>query len=152
MAAQKGRLWRISIFVNGSTNAYKLLGGMTDATLTIANEEVDITDKLSNGVKELLEGAGVTSFSISTSGPFKDSLAENEVMTAAFNNTFVKAKITSGNGDVYEAEEWHVASSERNGAHNNQEGKSLSLTCAGAITFTPNGGSPIARTITDPDA
>lgn len=152
MAASKGRDLLLKIWDASGTPAYKSLGGTTECSISIGNEQVDVTNKFSNGNRESLEGAGTTTWSISASGWTDDTAAYNIVKLAAHANTQIKAEIVNGAGDVIECLKWDVTSFEDSGGFNDAEAFSISLESATSVTFTPNGGSASTRAIIDPDA
>jgi TP901-1 family phage major tail protein len=73
MAAQKGKDVLIKVDNSGT---YQTIGGLRSSSITLNDEAVDITNKSSNGYRELLAGGGVNSISISGSGVFTDSATE----------------------------------------------------------------------------
>lgn len=152
MAAQKGRLFVLKIWDASGTPQYRNLGGTTECNITIGNEQVDITDKFSNGNRESLAGAGTTTWSVSASGVVKDQTAYNIVALAAHENTQIKAQITNENGDVWECLLWDVTSFENAGGTADAVTFSISLESATSVSYTPSGGSASERAIIDPDA
>ena len=134
MAAQKGSLFLIGIGDGlGSPVSYANVGSARSNSLSLNNESVDVTAKDSAGWRELLEGAGITSMSVSLSGVFKDSVVEKTLETAAFADTIKNYQLSSGNGDTFTGN-FQITSYERTGEHNGEETFSISLESAGVIT------------------
>jgi len=82
MAAQQGRelLLKIHDESNDFADAnYIAVGGFTSNNLDINGETIDITTKDSGGFKELLEGGGSVSLSVSGSGVFLDDASFQRV-------------------------------------------------------------------------
>ena len=90
MAAQKGKAVLIKHGDGASSEAFTTIGGLRSSTIMLNDETVDITNKDSSNVRELLGGAGISSLTISGSGVFTDSATEvtlrAELGASAFNN------------------------------------------------------------------
>lgn len=102
MAAQKGRLMVLKIGDGAGSETFSTIGGLRSNSITINNEEVDITNKDSAGWKELLENAGVKSVALSASGVFKDDTAINLANTNMIAGTIGNFQLVLGNGDYYQ--------------------------------------------------
>jgi TP901-1 family phage major tail protein len=86
MAAQKGKSLLLKINTTGST--YVTIGGLRSTSVSLNDEMVDITNKDSSNVREILAGAGVNSITISGSGVFTDSAAETTIKDKMGSATF----------------------------------------------------------------
>lgn len=135
MAAQKGRLMVLKIGDGAGSETFTTIGGLRSNTITINNEEVDITNKDSAGWKELLENAGVKSVSMSASGVFKDDAQIDLVNTRMIAGTIGNFQLVLSNGDYYQGA-FQINSFERTGEYNGAEMFSISLTSSGAVAFT----------------
>ena len=87
MTAQKGAAFLLKIS-NGATPAvYQTVAGLRTTQMSITGDTVVITSKDSGGWRELLSGAGVRTVSVSASGIFLGSTAENQIRTNAMAGT-----------------------------------------------------------------
>lgn len=153
MATSKGRDFLVQIWnTDLATPAYQSLGGTTEASLSIGNGSVDVTDKFSNGNRETLANAGTTTWDISASGYVKNQEAYLFLQGEAHANNQVKAQITNGNGDTLACNTWDITAFEINGGFDNAEGFSITLASGGVVTYTESGGSAESRAVVDPDA
>jgi len=136
MAKYKGRDLRIKVRVSTGPDVFTVVGGARSDGITINNETVDVTDKDGGGMRELLQGAGITSMSLKLSGVVSDNTVfTDHIMAAVMANTHVVLKIESGLGDVWTGS-FAVPSCERSGEYNKEETFSASFESAGTITYT----------------
>jgi len=129
MTAQKGRLFLLKIGAETVQTA-------RSTSMTINNEQVDITAKDTNGWRELLEDGGIKSMTISLSGPFKDAAVEEVLRGYAQANSINAMSVVSGNGDVWSGD-FAISSYARNSDYNDVEAYDVTLESSGIITFTP---------------
>jgi len=133
MAAQKGSAVLIKQTISGAETT---IGGLRSSSLTINEETVDVTNKDSSGNRELLADGGILSMSISGSGVFTDSTAEQSFRSAAVGATtfqtftFIIPDLGSYAGT------FQVTSLEYAGEYNGEATYSFSLESSGAITFS----------------
>lgn len=136
MAAQKGLLFLLQIGDGGTpTEAFTSIASARETSFTHNNEVVDITAKDQNGWREILAGAGMKSVSVSISGVFKDTAAEELLRAAAVDGDVVNYRIISGNGDQWQGP-FIITSYERGGSYNGEETFSATLENAGAVVYT----------------
>lgn len=135
MTAQKGSLMLLKIGNGGAPETFTTIGGLRATGFSHNNQTVDTTNKDSGAWRQLLDGAGTRSVSISGSGVFTDSAAEETVRGIAMNNQIKNYQLTFGNGDSMSGA-FQIASYQRSGNYNNEETYSLSLLSAGPVTFT----------------
>lgn len=109
--------------------------GLTQTGLTINAESVDVTDNCSDGWREMLEGAGIRSVSISASGNATDNAGQLFMTQAILDDEFIQARIKRGYGDQF-AGMWHIPSNGFSAAHNGAETYEVTLESAGEITYT----------------
>lgn len=136
MTGVAGRQFIIEL--NGGGSVWNTIGGGRELTLSINNEIVDTTNKDSAGIRQLLEGAGVTSVSITVSGVHVDSAALDTIRTAALGNDHKTFRVTdpaSTNGGVYSGS-FAIASFEQSGTYNESMAWNLTLESAGTVSFT----------------
>lgn len=83
MTAQKSKDLLVKIGDGATSESFTTIAGGTAHSITLNDELVDVTNKDSTDRwREVLEGAGVRTCSISGSGVFKDSASEASLRTA----------------------------------------------------------------------
>ena len=87
MPAQKGAAFLLKISNGAPTPVYQTVAGLRTTQMSITGDTVVITSKDSGGWRELLSGAGVRTVSVSASGIFLGSTAENQIRTNAMAGT-----------------------------------------------------------------
>ncbi len=135
MTAQKGSLVLLKVGDGATpTESFTTVGGLRTTSFTHNNQTVDATNKDSGAWRELLDGAGTRSVSISGSGVFTDSAAEETVRGYAMNNAINNYELTFGNGDKLSGA-FQITSYQRAGSHNDAESYSVTLASAGQVSF-----------------
>ncbi len=119
----------------GPPAVYETIAGMRSTSLSINNEQVDVTDKGDAPWRELLK-CGIRSMELSASGMFSDAAVIKSLMADVVAGEIKVFKIISGAGDIFEGS-FLVASLERSGEYNGAEQYTLSLASAGTIAYTP---------------
>ena len=140
MAAGKGSSFLLK---ENSTGTPATVGGLRSTSMTINGEVVDITTKDSNAfitsgndkARDLLQGGGVRSMSISASGVFTDSSTENLVRGFAFDGAIQNYDLIFSDGSKI-AGAFLITSYERAGEFNGEETYSLTLESSNTITYT----------------
>lgn len=135
MPAQAGKNFILKVEDDVTPDQYNTVGGFRSNNFSVNGEAIDVSDKDSAGWKELLDGGGLRSMSVSGSGVFKDTAGEEQVRALAFSSALHKFEITTGNGDKFTGT-FQLTSYERSGEHAGEETFSISLESSGAITFT----------------
>lgn len=141
MAAQKGSALLLKTTPSGGNET--TLAGLRSTSMTINGELVDITTKDSAALvtggadkaRDLLEGGGVRSLSLTASGVFTDSAVENAVRGRAQKGSRDSYKLLFGDGD-HIVGNFIITSYERAGEFNGEETYSLTLESSGQITHT----------------
>ena len=87
MTAQKGAAFLLKIGDGGSPQTYETVAGLRTTQMSINGDTVVVTTKESGGWRELLSGAGTRSVSVSASGIFLGSDAEDRVRGNALAGT-----------------------------------------------------------------
>lgn len=136
MTAQKGSEFLLKIGDGGDPENFTTVGGFRSNTFRINNETVDITNKDSNGMRELMAGGGIQSFSASGSGVFVSDGAFDTAHTAVQNRTSDTWQVAVPGLGTYEGP-FQITSIEFGGEHNGEVTYTLSLESAGSLTFTP---------------
>lgn len=87
MTPQKGAAFLLKIGDGGAPVAYETVAGLRTTQMSVNGEPVVITHKGSGGWRELLSGAGTRSVSVSASGIFLGSEAENTLRANALDGS-----------------------------------------------------------------
>lgn len=135
MAAQKGALFLLKVGDGGGPETFTTVGGLQTASFNINTASVDVTNMSSNGMRELLAGAGIQTMSLSGNGVFTDSAAEETVRANAAANSIDNYQLIAGNGDTWQGA-FLITSYQRSGNFDGAEAFTISLESSGAITFT----------------
>jgi len=140
MAAGKGSSFLLK---DNSTGTPATVGGLRSTSMTINGEAVDITTKDSNAfissgndkARDLLQGGGVRSMTLSASGVFTDSSTENNVRGFAFDGAIQNYDLIFSDGSKISGA-FLITSYERAGEFNGEETYSLTLESSNTITYT----------------
>ena len=140
MAAGKGSSFLLK---ENSTGTPATVGGLRSTSMTINGEAVDITTKDSNAfissgndkARDLLQGGGVRSMTLSASGVFTDSSTENLVRGFAFDGAIQNYDLVFSDGSKISGA-FLVTSYERAGEFNGEETYSVTLESSNTITYT----------------
>ena len=135
MAAQKGALFLLKVGDGGGPETFTTVGGLKTASFNINTASVDVTNMSSNGMRELLAGAGIQTMSLSGNGVFTDSAAEETVRANAAANSIDNYQLVAANGDTWQGA-FLITSYQRSGNFDGAETFTISLESSGAITFT----------------
>lgn len=134
MVAQKGADFLLNIAEGGGVGVPGPVGGFRSNSMTMNNETIDITNKDSNGKRELIAG-GIQSFSASGSGVFVDDAAFALAHTAMLDQTADVWDVVIPDFGTHSGP-FMITSLEMGGEHNGEVTYSISLESAGALTFT----------------
>ena len=140
MAVQKGSSFLLK---DNSTGTPATIGGLRSTSMSINGEMVDVTTKDSNAfvtsgndkARDLLQGGGIRSMSISASGVFTDSSTENILRGFAFDGAIQNYDLVFGDGSKI-AGAFLITSYERAGEYNGEETYSVTLESHNTITYT----------------
>ena len=140
MAAGKGSSFLLK---DNSTGTPATIGGLRSTSMTINGEAVDITSKDSNAfissgndkARDLLQGGGVRSMTLSASGVFTDSSTENILRGFAFDGAIQNYDLVFSDGSKISGA-FLVTSYERAGEFNGEETYSVTLESSNTITYT----------------
>jgi|TARA_A100001015_G_C14510614_1_gene526466 TP901-1 family phage major tail protein len=132
MAAQRGKALLLKVDINGTMTT---IGGMRSTSMTLNDEAVDITNKDSGSQRELLPAGGILSMSITASGVFTDSTAEQTLRSAYGTSTFKSYNVIVPDLGTY-AGTFMIASLEYAGEYNGEATYSVTLESSGAVTFS----------------
>ena len=132
MAAQRGGALLLKVDISGTMTT---IGGLRSTSITLNDEAVDITSKDDGQTRKLLAQAGTSSVSVSGSGVFTDSTAEQTIRTAFNASTFSSYNIIIPDLGTY-AGTFMIASLEYSGEYNGEVTYSITLESSGSITFS----------------
>lgn len=132
MAAEKGSALLLKKGVLPGTT----IAGLRTTALSINGEMVDITNKDSAGVRELLAGAGITTFSLTADGVFENQTEFLAIETASINKTLDNYVLLFENGRTFDGL-FQAANVEEAGDFNGEVTYSITLESSGVITITP---------------
>lgn len=115
-------------------------GGTTIAdckshSLKLNNEQVDVTNKSSDGYRTLLAGAGTRSLDVSLAGVVSNDAGFEALQGAAFSNGIGTYSMQWADGDTLEGS-FAVTDWEVGGEHNGEQTFSATLQSSGSWTFT----------------
>ena len=127
--AQAGKLFSIYT-LDGST--LRLLCGLQATSVTINQEGVDTTDNCSNGQRQMLEGAGVRSFSISGNGITRLPTALSFLLSSYFAQSHIYVKVKSGTLELYST--MQITAFGGSASHNGAELFEITLESTGRVT------------------
>ena len=135
MAAQKGSDILIKVDSTGA-GVFITIGGMRSKSISFNAETVDVSDSDSvNKWRELLEGAGLKSATITGSGVFKDSAGEEDVRGYFFTGAIEEYQFIVPDFGTVEGL-FQVTSLDYAGEHNGETTFSMTFESAGELTWT----------------
>ncbi len=134
MAAEKGSGFLLG---KGTLGAEVTVAGLRTTSLTLNGETVDVTNKDSSAIRELLAGAGVASASISADGVFQDDTQIKAMRTAVLAQTIDPYVITYESNDTVSGN-FQCTSFETAGDFNGEVTYSVTLESSSTITITDN--------------
>lgn len=135
MAAQNGKDLLIKVDLT-SDGQFETIAGLRATRISFNAESVDVTSLESQGGwRELLSGAGVKSAAISGSGVFKDANTDERARQIFFDGETPDFQIVIPEFGTMEGP-FQMTSIEYAGSHNGEATYELSMSSAGALTFT----------------
>jgi TP901-1 family phage major tail protein len=132
MTAYAGRDFLLQINIS---NTYTTIGGMRTTSLSLNNKPVDVSNKSTGAWQALLPGAGIRKITLSASGLFENSAAEESVRAAAFASTALDCKLRFANNSQITGL-FLVTAYDRAGEHDGEETYSITLESAGNVTYS----------------
>ena len=135
MAAQNGKDLLIKLDLTGS-GQFETIAGLRATRIALNAESVDVTSLESQGGwRELLGGAGVKSAAVSGSGVFKDQSTDERARQVFFDGETPDIQVIIPDFGIIEGA-FLIAAIEYAGTHNGEATFEMSLSSAGALTFT----------------
>ena len=136
MTAQRGKDLLIKIGDGADPENFATVAGLRATTLSFNATTVDVTTKDSADMwRELLNGAGVNSASISGSGVFKDAASDGALRTAFFNQANTDFQIVIPSFGTVQGP-FKITALAYDGPYDGELKVSMTLASAGALTFT----------------
>lgn len=113
---------------------FRDLTGLREKSLSFSSESVDITNHDSDEWKEMLDGAGIRSVSISGTCVYANDDIQEEVEDAARSNALKYLAIIEATGRVY-AGKFKLTSVEASGSYDGEASFNFGAESSGAIDF-----------------
>lgn len=129
----RGRAFLIQRIIGG---AGVTIAGGRSKSMSINNEQVDVTTSDNMPWRTLLADAGVKSMSLSISGVYVDDASLDQAIEDQLAQSINDFIIISDRGDAFTGP-FMYASLERSAEYNDAEQYSISLESAGEIVYTP---------------
>ncbi|HEY2069828.1 MAG TPA: phage major tail protein, TP901-1 family [Rhizomicrobium sp.] len=135
MSAQKGKDLLIKIGDGAESETFTTVAGLRAATLAFNAQSVDVTNADSASQwRELLDGGGVASASVSGSGVFKDAASDATLRVTFFSQSLKDFQIVIPSfGTVTGA--FKITALQYDGPYDGELKLSLTLASAGALAF-----------------
>lgn len=135
MVAQNGKELLVKIDMTGD-GLFETVAGLRATRISFNAETVDVTSLDSTGGwRELLNGGGVKTASISGSGVFKDETTDERARQLFFDGETPNFQVIVPDFGTMEGP-FQIGSIEYAGSHNGEATYELSLVSAGEIAFT----------------
>jgi len=110
---------------------------LTETSVSINNEQVDITNKDTGGFRTLLENAGVRSVEITASGRLDDGSSASQLRGYAVANTINTFSLFYEDGSTVEGL-FAISSYSNDGSEGDAMNYSVTLQSSGQVTFVEN--------------
>ncbi|HTQ15689.1 MAG TPA: phage major tail protein, TP901-1 family [Rhizomicrobium sp.] len=135
MSAQKGKDLLVKIGDGGSPETFTTIAGLRATALAFNAESVDVTNADSAGQwRELLDGGGVASASISGSGVFKDASSDAALRAAFFAQSLANYQIVIPSFGTVSGP-FKITALQYDGPYDGELKLSLTLASAGQLSF-----------------
>ncbi|KJZ20328.1 phage major tail protein, TP901-1 family [Loktanella sp. S4079] len=135
MVAQNGKDLLVKIDMTGD-GLFETVAGLRATRISFNAESVDVTSlESTGGWRELLGGAGVKTASISGSGVFKDDATDERARQIFFDGETPNFQVIIPDFGTVEGP-FQISAIEYAGSHNGEATYELSLSSAGALSFT----------------
>jgi predicted secreted protein len=132
MPISKGRTLLLK---TGSGGGAITVAAMRTTRFVVNGETVDTTNKESNGMRTLLDGAGVAKLTISAAGLLSGIAQSTDFITKTLNRTIDPYRLEFDNGDIIEGS-FQCVSFEATGDYNGEQTYSLTLESSGTLSLT----------------
>jgi len=132
MPISKGRTLLLKLGTGGSAT---LVAAMRTTKFTVNGELVDATHKDSNGMRTLLDGAGVAKVTISASGLLSGTAQATDFINRTLARSLDNYRLEFDNSDILEGS-FQCVSFEASGDYNGEQTYALTLESSGTLTLT----------------
>lgn len=132
MAAEKGSAFLLKIGDGETPVGYTTIAGLRTTQMSINGEPVVITNKDSDGWRQLLSGAGIRSVSVSGAGVFTGSDAENRMKNHALAGTIDAFELSFESGEKMQGD-FLVSRLDYSGDFNGERSYTVSLESSGIV-------------------
>lgn len=132
MAAQRGGALLLKVDISGTMTT---IGGLRSTSITLNDEAVDITNKDTGQTRTLLPQGGTASLTVSGSGVFTDTTAEQTIRSSWNASTFKSYNIIIPDLGTYSGS-FMISSLEYAGEYNGEVTYSITLESSGSISFS----------------
>ena len=137
MTKQRGDKFLLQVDTSDNdTPVFTTVAGLRSTGISGKVKPIDVSNKDSGGVRQLLSGGGSQHFTISGAGVFDSGDAHKSVCNLFINKTIKKWQITRGDNSVMTMD-CLITQLDYAGEYNGEETFSMTLESAGAITYTP---------------
>lgn len=135
MTAQKGSAVLLKIGNGGTpTEIFSAIGGMRVTQMTVSHALLDASTRASGVWRQAVGNTGTRSVTVSGTGIFTDSTAEETLRAVAFAGSARNFQLAFGNGDVLQCA-FLVTHYERIGAYDDAENFAVTLESTGDVVF-----------------
>lgn len=117
-----------------SPEVFTTVAAQRSTSVSINNEQIDVTDKDDSRWRKLLEG-GVRSMSLSASGLLSDATVQTTLTNIAVNGVIRNFQIVFADAQTFEGA-FFLASIEATGEHTDAQQYSITLESAGDIVYS----------------
>ncbi len=132
MAVESGAAFLLKMSDGGAPEEFRTVAGLRTTQLSIATEQVVVTNKGSGGWRELLPAGGVRSVSISGAGVFTGSDAEQALKTQALTGALNRFEVRFEGGERIRGA-FQLSRLDYSGDFNGERTYTMSLESSGAV-------------------
>lgn len=132
MAVESGAAFLLKLSDNGEPEQFRTVAGLRTTQLSIAAQQVVVTNKGSGGWRDLLGGAGVRSVSIAGAGVFTGSAAEMQLKSRALSGALDRYEVSFEGGERLRGT-FQVTRLDYAGDFNGERSYTLSLESSGPV-------------------
>ncbi len=132
MAVESGAAFLLKMSDGGEPEQFRTVAGLRTTQMTIATEQVVVTNKGSGGWRDLLPAGGVRSVSISGAGVFTGSAAEVALKSRALTGALDRFEVSFEGGERLRGS-FQLSRLDYSGDFNGERTYTLALESSGAV-------------------
>lgn len=132
MAVESGAAFLLKMSDGSQPEGFRTVAGLRTTQMSIATEQVVVTNKGSGAWRELLPAGGIRSVSISGAGVFTGSQAELALKARALSGALDRFEVSFEGGERLRGS-FQVARLDYSGDFNGERAYTLSLESSGAV-------------------